>query len=140
MAAQLPRGLRNHNPLNIGKGEPWQGLAPKQTDPRFCQFVADIYGYRAALVIIRNYMRKRPPVDTVRKIINRWAPPSENNTTAYLDYVCKEGTLDPDKRLIWSKSREDICRLIWAMARYETGSKDISFGVIQNAFSLVNRE
>lgn len=140
MAAQLPRGLRNHNPLNIEKGEPWLGLAPQQTDPRFCQFIADIYGYRAALVIIRNYMRKRPPFDTVRKIINRWAPPSENNTTAYLDYVCKVGTLDPDKRLVWSKSREDICRLIWAMARYETGSKDISFGVIQNAFSLVNRE
>lgn len=140
MAKQLPRGLRNHNLLNIEKGEPWQGLAPQQTDTRFCQFIADIYGYRAALVIIRNYMRKRPPVDTVRKIINRWAPPSENNTTAYLDYVCKVGVLDPDKRLSWSKSREDICRLIWAMARYETGSMDISFGVIQNAFSLVNRE
>lgn len=140
MAKQLTRGLRNHNPLNIEKGEPWQGLAPQQTDPRFCQFIADIYGYRAALIIIRNYMRKRPPVDTVRKIIHRWAPPTENNTTAYLDYVCKVGVLDPDKRLVWSKSREDICRLIWAMARYETGSMDISFGMIQNAFSLVNRE
>jgi len=37
----IPRGIRNHNPGNIEKGDPWQGLAADQSgDPRFAVFAA----------------------------------------------------------------------------------------------------
>ena len=55
------RGVRNCNPLNIVHGSKWKGLRPEQTDPRFCQFVSMQYGWRAALIILRNL----PPKTTL---------------------------------------------------------------------------
>jgi hypothetical protein len=77
------RGIRNNNPGNIRKGaDKWQGLAPDQTDPAFLRFVSMAYGVRAMVKIIRNYST-RYNLNTVGEIINRWAPPTENNTGAY---------------------------------------------------------
>ena len=45
----LPRGIRNHNPLNIrrtGKDQ-WKGLAEAQNDAAFCQFKSLEYGWPA---------------------------------------------------------------------------------------------
>lgn len=137
MATATSRGMRNNNPLNIELGDSWQGLRREQTDGRFCQFTSLEYGYRAAFIIIRNYLRKRPPVDTVKAIVERWAPSSENNTTAYLDYVCKRGYLQPYDRIKWDK-KNDVCRLVWAMAQYETGEPQ-NFGRIENAYAMACR-
>ena len=44
----MPRGIRNHNPGNLRKSnDPWQGLAPDQTDPDFLQFESSKWGIRA---------------------------------------------------------------------------------------------
>lgn len=131
------RGMRNNNPLNIEHGEQWQGLAPTQTDRRFCQFLSLEYGYRAAFIIIKNYLRKRPPVDTVSAIINRWAPPTENDTQKYIAFVCKRAGLEPSRRLKWT-DKNALSRLIWAMAQYETGEEQ-SLGRVENAYALANR-
>ena len=32
---KVPRGIRNNNPLNIRKGNNWQGERHPQTDPAF---------------------------------------------------------------------------------------------------------
>lgn len=133
-----PRGMRNNNPLNIELGDHWQGMRPEQTDPRFCQFQSLEYGYRAAFIIIRNYLRKRPPVNTVAAIIRRWAPAKENNCTAYIDFVCKHGFfLSPNEVIRW-QDKNAVCRLVYAMARYECGC-DQSFGRIENAYAMANR-
>ena len=51
------RGIRNNNPLNIRHStNKWQGMAPSQSDRAFVQFTARKYGYRAAFVLIRNYI------------------------------------------------------------------------------------
>lgn len=133
----MTRGMRNNNPLNIEKGENWQGLRPDQTDTRFAEFISLEYGYRAAFIIIRNYLRKRPPVNTVDAIIKRWAPPKENNCEAYISYVCKVGYLSRNDVLRW-QDKEKICRLVWAMAQYECGCQQ-SFGRVQNGYALANR-
>lgn len=84
------RGIRNNNPANIRRGCNWKGLAEKQTDKEFCQFVAITWGVRALLVTLRTYVVKHH-LHTVREIITRWAPPSDgNNTEKYIEYVEKE--------------------------------------------------
>lgn len=119
-----PRGVRNCNPLNIVHGSKWKGLRPVQTDPRFCQFVSMPYGWRAALIILRNYISgmngKRPPCDTIEKIVNRWAPPTENNTSAYVKSVATAVGIDMRTRVQW-RDRVVICAIVKAMAYQECG-------------------
>ena len=83
------RGIRNNNPANIRRGCNWKGLAKKQTDREFCQFVTMTWGVRALLVTLRTYVVKHH-LHTVREIITRWAPPSDgNNTEKYIEFVEK---------------------------------------------------
>ena len=85
----LPRGVSNHNPGNIDYNEvnKWQGLVGKEPDGRFCVFRSPQYGIRALAVLLLTY-QDRHSLRTVREIINRWAPPSENSTTSYISRVC----------------------------------------------------
>ena len=88
--AKLPRGVRNNNPGNIELGDPWQGLGPvnERTDPRFAQFVSPAYGIRALARTLITYQDKHN-IRTVTGAINRWAPPVENDTGAYVRAVQK---------------------------------------------------
>lgn len=88
--AKLPRGVRNNNPGNIELGDPWQGLVPvnERTDPRFAQFVSPAYGIRALARTLITYQDKHK-IRTVTGAINRWAPPVENDTGAYVRAVQK---------------------------------------------------
>lgn len=82
----LPRGVRNFNPGNIELGDPWQGLADKQTDGRFAQFRSPAWGIRALARTLITYQDKHG-IRTVTGAINRWAPPVENDTGAYVRAV-----------------------------------------------------
>lgn len=90
MSKRLPRGIRNNNPGNIEWGDPWQGLVPvnERTDSRFCQFVSPAYGIRALARTLITYQDKHN-IRTVEAAINRWAPPVENDTGAYVRAVQK---------------------------------------------------
>ena len=79
----LPRGLRNNNPGNIRRNsDVFQG-EKTSSDKEFKQFKSMAYGYRAIFKILSNYYRNYK-LDTIRKIIGRWAPENENNTNAYI--------------------------------------------------------
>ena len=84
------RGVRNHNPGNIERGTvEWVGMSADQSaDPRFIVFDAPEYGIRAIARILMTYYR-RHGLNTVRAIVSRWAPPSENDTGAYAAHVAK---------------------------------------------------
>lgn len=90
MTQALPRGVRNKNPFNIRKNpaDKWQGLSAAQNDPDFWQFDQEIYGIRAGM---RNLIaaQDKHSRHTVNEIIFAFAPPSENNTRAYIDAVCQ---------------------------------------------------
>lgn len=90
MSRQLPRGVRNNNPGNIEWGDPWQGLIPvnDRTDKRFAQFTTPAYGIRAMARTLITYQDKHN-IRTVTGAINRWAPPVENDTGAYVRAVQK---------------------------------------------------
>ena len=92
------RGWRNNNPDNIRHGSDWQGLRVIQTDDDFCQFISPEYGLRAMSRTLGVYYSKHE-LRTLREIINRWAPPSENKTEAYIRSVCQRTGLAADQRL-----------------------------------------
>ncbi len=85
-SAKNTRGILNRNPANIRHGSQWKGLAAKQMDISFCQFTDMVYGVRALVCLLRTYHYKYD-CSTLREVIYRFAPPCENNTYAYLQYV-----------------------------------------------------
>ena len=97
---KTPRGLRNNNPLNIrrNKKTEWIGQCGKQEDRAFVQFRSMAYGYRAAFKILQNY-RVLYDCMTLRQFIQRWAPPAENNTDAYVKSVARTADVRPDALL-----------------------------------------
>lgn len=114
----LARGLRNNNPGNIRLSTTqWQGQVPGE-DTAFVTFETMAHGIRALVVLLQTYFNKHR-LDTVRKIISRWAPPSENDTDAYIAAVCKPGNLDPNQ--ILTPDRLTLEYLARQIAKHENG-------------------
>ena len=68
------RGLRNNNPGNIRiNNDLFQGEVRPSEDKSFKQFTTMAYGYRAMFKILSNFL-KNYKLDTIRKMITRWAP------------------------------------------------------------------
>ncbi|MBQ2787177.1 MAG: structural protein P5 [Bacteroidaceae bacterium] len=122
------RGLRNNNPLNIKRNNTaWKGLSAIQSDKIFFSFVAPEWGYRAAFITLRNY-RKKHRLQTIAQWIERWAPPTENNTKAYVDCVCKRSGRKSDfVPHIYNK--EQMCAIVSAMSYMENGVPAIASDV-----------
>lgn len=94
------RGIRNNNPGNIErKADKWQGMAADQSsDDRFVVFTSPTYGIRAlAKVLLTYYLSYK--LDTVRKIISRWAPGKENPTESYIAFVSERMSIEADALL-----------------------------------------
>lgn len=103
-----------NNPFNIRYGSSkWLG----QTAPvrGFCSFVDISYGIRAAFILIFRSYRKQG-VLTIDEIISRFAPESENNTSAYVSFVCNYLDVFP-----WDipSNKTEYVNLLVAMSKYE---------------------
>ena len=81
-------GFRINNPLNIrySSANNWKGQTGQQSG--FCVFDTPENGIRAAMVNLKSY--RKQGVVTIGDIVSRWAPPTENNTQNYIDFVCKK--------------------------------------------------
>lgn len=115
-----PRGIRNHNPGNIELNkDKWQGLALEQTDGRFAQFKDPTWGIRALAVILINYQDKHR-LRTIKSIINRWAPPVENETQAYVDFVADSSGFTQTEKLDMHNYNH-LRPVLEAIIRHENG-------------------
>lgn len=141
MEKSLPRGIRNNNPLNIRRSsQAWQGKKQNPTDKDFEQFDTRLHGIRAAFVCIRTYLKQMKSnciVPTITRIIWRWAPPSENNTEAYITAVCRHsnGHLFRDKVVVF-EDKETLVWLVWCMSFVENGL-DIPWRDFCDAYEMV---
>lgn len=118
----ISRGLRNNNPLNIEKtkgGNPWLGEIVPSADSRFAQFKSMAYGYRAAFKLLNNY-QKNYGLDTIRKMISRWAPSNENHTDAYVETVSNRSGVPANSR-ITTTNRDVMVPIVAAMSYVENG-------------------
>ena len=84
----MSRGIANRNPGNIRRSRVrYRGEVRPSRDPDFKQFESMEWGYRAMFVLLDTY-RLRYGLDTLRRMISRYAPPEENHTALYIDAVC----------------------------------------------------
>jgi hypothetical protein len=127
----LPRGIRNNNPGNIRKSSTqWIGEV-EGTDPSFCTFKTMAYGVRAITLILLTYTRSEG-LNTIEAIINRWAPPVENNTSAYVSAVANACCVSP-LALVTPLTSVMLTDMVEAITVHENGpGKYIS----ASAFSL----
>lgn len=131
-AVALPRGYRNNNPGNIrwdGRTQ-WAGMAGADA-AGFVIFSAAEYGYRAAARVLRSY--ERQGYNTVEKIINRWAPPSENDTGAYVQHVAAQ--LGVQQRQV-IRVDDHMVPLLRTIARHENGYVLHSDALIQRGATM----
>lgn len=149
-AKDAPRGIRNHNPGNIEykPNTQWQGLdAAKPSDGRFCRFKDPVYGIRAIAVTLITYQDKRRAadgsrIDTVREIIDRWAPPNENNTNAYVASVRKRLGLNGAEAAgeVDVHRFDDCMGLVKAIIQHENGQQPYTDAQVEKALRLAGVE
>lgn len=114
------RGLRNNNPLNIRINDDlFRGEIRPSRDKSFKQFETVTYGYRAGFKILRNYHTKYA-LNTIRKMISRWAPTNENHTENYIRVVAEKSGIPADEP-IYPENREIMIRIVAAMSYVENG-------------------
>jgi hypothetical protein len=112
-----PRNVRLNNPGNIDRTSiVWQGMSAIQPDPRFVCFVAPQWGFRAAARILNGDYREG--CVTVHELIDRWAPPIENDTSAYVTDVAKRVAVGIDEKLALPAQ---LLPLLKAIAIHEGG-------------------
>lgn len=116
---QLPRGIRNNNPGNITWGaKAWQGEM-SGSDPKYATFTSPEAGIRAMGKTLMTYQDKYQ-LNTVEGIISRWAPATENDTTAYINTVAKALGVKPGAPIDLHDS-DTLTRITRAMIQVENG-------------------
>jgi hypothetical protein len=129
---KLARGLRNNNPGNLRKSSvAWAGKISNPLDTAFESFDTMANGVRAA---IRNaYTHWNRGKNTVATLISIWAPPTENNTIAYVAAVAKEAGISPNAQIKWGNN-DTTAKLMYAIFKHENGadtSKYISLAQVR---------
>ena len=113
------RGVRNANPGNIRKSkDQWEGAIGD--DGEFVIFDSPESGVRALGKNLLSYGRQG--YDSIEKIINRWAPPNENDTQAYIDSVVAATGIPATQSLDLSDP-DTLSSLAQAISFHETGSR-----------------
>lgn len=132
-----PRGLRNCNPGNLRLSkDKWQGLRAVQTDKAFFQFETMVHGYRALIRTLQNY-RKLHKCQTIADFINRYAPKIENNTSGYIQRVCREMQV-PTTYVPDVNDKATMCNFAAAISQVENGTPAVMADVY-SGWELLNK-
>ena len=116
----MSRGLRNNNPGNIRRSRVrYKGEVRPSRDPDFKEFSTMAYGYRAVFVLLDTY-RSRYGLTTIRQMLNRYAPPTENFTEGYVRFVADYSGVMPDE-VVDTRSERDMIPIVAAMSKIENG-------------------
>ena len=122
--------MRNNNLLNIRiSTDKIQGEGQPSQDKDFKQFETAAYGYRAAFKVLRTYINNYK-LDTIRKIISRFAPSNENHTENYIKVVSERSGI-PENDTVYADNREMMIRIVAAMSFVENGREAVMSDVIR---------
>lgn len=129
----LPRGLRNNNPGNIESSINAPGQI-KGGDPRFAQFQTPQQGLNALSGLLTN----KYDGQSLTQIINKYAPPHENDTKAYINTLAKSTGLDPNKPVDMSNPNVKAS-IMQGIIKIENGHNPYSTQQIQQAVQQSGR-
>lgn len=134
----MSRGYRNFNPGNIRQSDvAYTGEVEPSKDPAFKQFRTMSLGYRAMFVLLHTYSVKYH-LKTLREMIERYAPPTENNTTEYVNFVSSR-TKVADISTVDTMNERQMIPIVVAMARVENGS-DPDMDEVRQGWDLFVRD
>ena len=94
-------------------------MREKQEDKSFFQFKEMKWGYRALIRTLQNY-RLKWGCRTIADFINRWAPVVENNTSGYINRVCREMQV-PNSYIPDINDKAAMCAFAAAISQVENG-------------------
>lgn len=141
--ARNSRGFRNKNPGNIdfnpknkwkgqvGLGDVWL----PQPQRRFAEFEDHKWGIRALAALLTTY-QDRYGLRTIRQIINRWAPPNENSTSSYVNFVDEQMPRHSSSDFVDLHKWEDMRELVEAIIRHELGGMPYTKAQIDEGLRL----
>lgn len=116
----MSRGLTNCNPGNIRRSKTrYLGECHPSRDSEFKEFKSIDYGYRAMFVLLDTYSRCYG-LCTIRQMLNRYAPPTENFTEGYIRFVSEKTGIAPDEMLN-TRDERDMVPVVAAMSQIENG-------------------
>jgi hypothetical protein len=134
--------IKNNNPGNLrDSGIDWVGLdSPRADEHGFCRFKALADGASALVKDLHNQPRLHG-MNTVNLIIEKFAPPSENNTAAYKADVSERLKVSPDQ-VIDLQNPLTLLTLARSISHHETGDflDDIDLQGIVNSVIGINAE
>ena len=114
----LTTSFRNNNPGNIRWNPKIKGIIGKDSRG-FAIFASKYAGLAAMKSLLSGYIKKG--YNTLEKILNRYAPPSDNNDTEkYIQFVAQKSKLNRSSLL----TPDQVELFIPAMVKMETG-KDL---------------
>lgn len=136
------RGWRNRNPGNIdfNPANKWQGQLGlgdawlPRSQRRFAAFTSHAYGIRAAALLLTTY-QDRHGLRTIRRIIDRWAPPVENETSAYVRHVAQLTGRGADE-VLDLHTHADLRALVVAVITHELGGQPYDAATIDEGLRL----
>ena len=131
-------GYKNNNWLNVryNDANKWLGQVGPDSN-NYAQFETPLHGLRAADRVLSNYGIKHG-LDTIQDVVNRFAPPSDNNPTEnYINFVSRKTGIAADSKIDLQDPgiRES---LISAMIQFETPDayNEYSSDLLQQARGL----
>lgn len=117
----MERGIRLNNPMSIERNATsWKGMSAMQDDPVMVRFDTPEDGLRAGMKTLITYQRKYE-LEHIQAIITRFAPPSENNTVAYIADVSNRCHVKPTDYFD-VEVPDNLIRISQAITRHEQGA------------------
>lgn len=111
-----PRGIRNNNPLNLEFRPGQPGVTG--SDGRFGRYQSMEDGLFAGAQQVLRWVDRGDT--TLTALISRWAPPSENNTAAYVQRVARDTGLSATGPINW-RDPNVLGSILQSMAHHENG-------------------
>jgi len=158
-AIDMPKGIRNNNPGNIRISEDkWVGVDQMRTEQNrrladrlrsqgkphnvdFVVFTGPDYGIRAMCLTLYTYQDRRTSsdgtaIDTIRELVERWAPPTDGNPTEdYVDFMCSKTGYGEGEPLDFH-DYDVMRRVIPALIHFENGVQPYPPQVIDKGLHL----
>lgn len=117
--SKMPKGMRNNNPGNVVDiSGGWLGQTG--TDGRFAIFDSMAWGIRAYLHNFYSSVEKHN-TKTLTEYINRYAPPSENDTSRYINTISRQTGIDANAPM--PTDRDTVTKIMRAQFNVELGKE-----------------
>lgn len=130
------RAERNFNPGNLNYAGQSGASLEAGSNARFAKFNSEEEGIAALVRQLRLYQQRG--IDTIGEIVKKYAPPSENDTQAYVANMARWTGLSANEKLNFNDT-ETVRRMVEGISRKEGRYTPLTEGQIMSGINLANQ-